>query len=46
MVGIVLAGVVWWVASVYVADLPSPVETWDESRVYIMDPWAKRGEMD
>jgi len=46
MVGIVLAGVVWWVASVYVTDLPSPVETWDESRVYIMDPWAKRGEMD
>ncbi len=46
MVGIVLAGLVWWVASMYVADLPSPVETWDESQVYIMEPWAKRGEMD
>jgi len=29
-----------------VADLPSPLETWEESKIYILEPWAKRGEMD
>ena len=46
LVGIGLAGLIWWAASTYVADLPSPLETWEESKVYIMEPWAKRGEMD
>jgi nitrate/nitrite transport system permease protein len=46
LVGIAMAGMAWWLASMYVADLPSPMETWEESRVYIMEPWAKRGEMD
>ena len=27
-------------------DLPSPAKTWAESKIYIMDPWEKRGEMD
>ena len=44
--GIVLAGLVWWVASTQVADLPSPMRTWEESKVYLLEPWAKRGEMD
>ena len=33
-------------ASVLVPDLPSPVRTWDESKLYIMEPLVKRGEMD
>jgi nitrate/nitrite transport system permease protein len=46
LVGIALAFGVWWAASVQVSDLPSPLKTWEESKVYIMEPWAKRGEMD
>ena len=29
-----------------VPDLPSPLETWPESRIYILEPLTKRGEMD
>ena len=46
LVGIALAFGIWWIASMQVADLPSPLKTWEESKVYIMEPWAKRGEMD
>ncbi|HEY5741545.1 MAG TPA: hypothetical protein VIS99_03310, partial [Terrimicrobiaceae bacterium] len=28
------------------ADLPSPVETWAKSKPYILEPFAKRGELD
>ena len=28
------------------ADLPSPGETWDKSKLYITQPFAKRGELD
>jgi nitrate/nitrite transport system permease protein len=28
------------------ADLPSPVETWQKSKLYVMEPLAKRGELD
>ncbi len=28
------------------ADLPSPTETWDKSKLYITQPLAKRGELD
>ncbi|MES2468724.1 MAG: nitrate ABC transporter permease [Verrucomicrobiota bacterium] len=27
-------------------DLPTPVETWQASKLYVTDPFAKRGEMD
>lgn len=27
-------------------DLPTPVETWQASRLYVMQPFAKRGELD
>jgi nitrate/nitrite transport system permease protein len=37
---------VWAVLSAKVPDLPSPVKTWEESRVYILQPLDKRGEMD
>ena len=46
LVGIALAGLAWWFASTVVPDLPSPLKTWDESKVYLLEPWAKRGEMD
>ena len=44
--GLALAVLGWWAASLYVPDLPSPARTWDESKVYILEPLAKRGEMD
>ena len=44
--GIALAVAAWWMASLWVADLPSPARTWEESKVYILEPLAKRGEMD
>ena len=28
------------------ADLPTPVETWNASKLYITEPLAKRGELD
>lgn len=46
LVGIGLAGVGWWYASTVVTDLPSPMKTWEESKLYILEPLAKRGEMD
>ena len=27
-------------------DLPTPIETWQASKLYVTDPFAKRGEMD
>ena len=45
-VGIGLALIAWWGASVIVPDLPSPLRTWQESKVYILEPFAKRGETD
>ena len=44
--GIGLALAAWWAASGYVNDLPSPVRTWEESRIYILEPLTKRGETD
>src|SRR6186997_475159 len=44
--GIGMAVLVWWSASQLVSDLPSPARTWEESRIYILEPLAKRGEMD
>jgi nitrate/nitrite transport system permease protein len=44
--GIVLGLAAWYAASVAVPDLPSPVRTWEESKVYILEPLTKRGETD
>jgi nitrate/nitrite transport system permease protein len=44
--GIALALLVWWGASRAVPDLPSPVRTWEESKIYILEPLAYRGESD
>jgi len=46
LVGIALALVVWGGLSTMVTDLPSPLKTWEESKIYILKPFEKRGEMD
>jgi len=47
LVGIALVVAFWaLVSNTMSKDLPSPLKTWQESRLYIMAPWAKRGEMD
>jgi nitrate/nitrite transport system permease protein len=41
----VLAG--WTVVSEYFADtLPNPLETWTASKLYVLEPFEKRGELD
>jgi len=45
-VGLACAVVAWIGASTIVPDLPSPAETWQESKLYVLEPFAKRGEMD
>lgn len=45
-VGLALAVCAWQAASVIVPDLPSPVRTWQESKLYLLEPFTKRGEMD
>ena len=43
--GIVL--VFWAVSSnTWATNLPSPLKTWESSKPYILEPFAKRGEMD
>jgi nitrate/nitrite transport system permease protein len=46
VVGVALAVAGWWWASLLVPDLPSPARTWEESKIYILQPLEKRGEMD
>ena len=47
LVGIILLLGLWTLLSGNVSkDLPSPLKTWQESKLYIVQPWDKRGEMD
>jgi len=46
LVGLGAAVLAWWGISLLVPDLPSPWRTWDESRIYILEPLVKRGETD
>jgi nitrate/nitrite transport system permease protein len=47
LVGISMVLLLWALISSTVSkDLPSPWKTWQESKVYVMAPWEKRGEMD
>src|SRR5712691_3569310 len=47
LVGVALLLVLWAYLSGSVAkDLPSPLKTWQESKLYVTQPWEKRGEMD
>ncbi len=47
LVGVALVLTVWSVLSATIAPaLPSPLRTWEASRPYLVDPLAKRGELD
>ena len=46
IIGVALLLGVWTVLSLKVQDLPSPLKTWQESKLYILQPLVKRGEMD
>src|SRR5215510_14138831 len=45
--GVLIVALVWCLTSALVSkDLPSPWRTWQESKLYILQPFEKRGEMD
>ena len=47
MVGILAIVGLWaLISSTFSPDLPSPMKTWEESKLYVLQPWEKRGEMD
>lgn len=46
VVGVGFLLLIWTVLSANVQDLPSPLKTWEESKVYVLEPFEKRGEMD
>ena len=47
LVGITLVIGLWAVVSAsFSADLPSPMKTWEESKLYVLQTLEKRGEMD
>ncbi len=47
LVGIGIVFILWFLSSkTWSRDLPTPGKTWTESRAYVVDPFAKRGEMD
>jgi len=45
-IGVVCLGLIWTLLAANVKDLPSPLKTWQESKIYILQPLEKRGEMD
>jgi nitrate/nitrite transport system permease protein len=45
--GFLLMLVVWQVSSkTWAPNLPTPAKTWEASKTYVLEPFAKRGEMD
>ena len=47
LVGIAFVLAVWAISSsTWAKELPSPIRTWQASKPYILEPFAKRGEMD
>jgi nitrate/nitrite transport system permease protein len=46
LVGVLILGLIWTILAANVQDLPSPLKTWQESKIYILEPFEKRGEMD
>src|SRR5216117_3230935 len=46
LIGILILGLIWTVLAANVQDLPSPLKTWQERKIYILQPLEKRGEMD
>lgn len=47
LVGFALVLATWAISSAtWAGNLPSPLKTWESSRDYVLQPFAKRGEMD
>src|SRR5262245_34604410 len=47
LLGVAVVIGIWGLFSItWAIDLPSPVKTWHSSKPYILEPFAKRGEMD
>ncbi len=47
LIGIAAVLLLWQVsAATWAKELPSPLKTWETSKLYILEPFAKRGEMD
>jgi len=46
LIGILAVVGLWAAMSAYIPDLPSPLKTWQDSKLYIQQPLVKRGEMD
>jgi len=46
LIGVIVLGLIWTILAANIQDLPSPLKTWEESKVYILQPLDKRGEMD
>lgn len=47
LMGIGVMLVLWMIASSqWAKNLPSPIKTWEQSRAYVVEPFAKRGELD
>ena len=45
--GVMIVALVWYMTSALVSkDLPSPWKTWQDSKLYVLQPFEKRGEMD
>lgn len=46
-IGIVMVLALWWFISANISkNLPNPVETWQTTKLYVMEPFAYRGVMD
>jgi nitrate/nitrite transport system permease protein len=45
-VGILCFLLLWSIMAANIQDFPSPTKTWEESRIYILQPLEKRGETD
>jgi len=46
-VGVAVVLVIWWALSlIHGTNLPSPAKTWEASKLYVLHPLTKRGEMD
>src|SRR5215831_16885529 len=47
LIGVAFVLAVWAISSsTWAKELPSPAKTWETSKPYILEPFAKRGEMD
>jgi nitrate/nitrite transport system permease protein len=47
LIGIAFVVAIWAVSSAtWAKELPSPAKTWETSKPYVLEPFAKRGEMD